>query len=141
MLAVLDKWQTPRYLSRIWTIYEQHVAIQLKVPVSMLLPHAEGQSLLECIETGASGIYKVCNTLLAFDSKSAKATFEEDERVVKAMIEETIGFEMLDRQITTFLVSWVKQVLGVHMQSLMSKVQKATRSDFYFFEARHYEQV
>jgi len=97
--------------------------------------------LLERMEQGASGIYQICNALLAFDSKSAKASFEEDERTVKAMIEQTIGFETLDAEITTFLVSWVKQVLGVHMQSLMSKVQKATRSDFYFFEARHYEQV
>lgn len=31
VLAVLDTWDQPRYLKRIWTIYEQYVACSMQV--------------------------------------------------------------------------------------------------------------
>merc|ERR1711871_1388385 len=38
VVALLDTWDTPRYLTRIWTIYEQYTAAKLDIEVTMILP-------------------------------------------------------------------------------------------------------
>ena len=32
VVALLDRWEEPKYLTRIWTIYEQFTAAKLNVP-------------------------------------------------------------------------------------------------------------
>ena len=39
MVAILDGWHQPRYLRRVWTIYEQYVACSLKIDVAFVMPH------------------------------------------------------------------------------------------------------
>ncbi|CAE7791129.1 unnamed protein product [Symbiodinium sp. CCMP2456] len=36
VVAVLDAWEEPAYLTRVWTIFEQYTAIKLHVPVTRL---------------------------------------------------------------------------------------------------------
>ena len=38
MVAILDRWDQPVYLSRVWTVYEQYVAstIEIQVRVSTI---------------------------------------------------------------------------------------------------------
>merc|ERR1712100_1017183 len=38
VVALLDTWQHPSYLTRIWCIFEQFTAIKLRIKVSMILP-------------------------------------------------------------------------------------------------------
>ena len=39
MVAILDGWHQPRYLRRVWTIYEQYMACVLKIDVAFAMPH------------------------------------------------------------------------------------------------------
>merc|ERR1712176_1278872 len=52
VVALLDTWNEPRYLTRIWTIYEQFTAAQLGIEVTMILPPASQESLIEKLEEG-----------------------------------------------------------------------------------------
>merc|ERR1712228_1051283 len=52
VVALLDGWDLPRYLTRIWTIYEQFVATRLGIPMAMALPLSSSKSLMEEIEKG-----------------------------------------------------------------------------------------
>ena len=38
VVAVLDTWNQPLYLGRVWTMYEQFVASALHIPVSFVMP-------------------------------------------------------------------------------------------------------
>ena len=49
VVAVLDTWEEPVYLQRVWTIYEQYVACSLQVPVTFVMPE----------DAAASGRYKM----------------------------------------------------------------------------------
>jgi len=37
-VAVLDTWNQPLYLGRVWTMYEQFVASTLQIPVCFVMP-------------------------------------------------------------------------------------------------------
>ena len=52
VVALLDHWNEPVYLSRVWTIYEQYTAVKLKLPVSMILPLGPATELVAAIEQG-----------------------------------------------------------------------------------------
>ena len=53
VVAVLDTWEEPVYLQRVWTIYEQYVACSLQVPVTFVMPE----------DAAASGRYRWKNNL------------------------------------------------------------------------------
>ena len=123
MVAILDDWYGPVYLTRIWTIFEQFTAIKLgNVKVTMVLPQAQNQSLVAQIREGEEGIRHVTQCLCKFQSKNATAFSPEDEENVKKLIKSTIGFKEVDRRIEQFMLNWVGNVvqeqLGRHRKQM-----------------------
>ena len=49
MVAILDGWHQPRYLRRVWTIYEQYVACSLKIDVAFVMPHETWICWIVCL--------------------------------------------------------------------------------------------
>ena len=120
MVAILDDWYEPVYLTRIWTIFEQFTAIKLgNVKVTILLPQVQNQSLIEQLRAGEEGIRHVTQCLCKFQSKNATAFSPEDEKNVKRLITSTIGFREVDRKIEQFMLNWVGTVVQEYMRSLM----------------------
>merc|ERR1711957_565255 len=107
VLALLDSFEAPTYLSRIWTIFEQYTAIKLGVPVRMILPPEAAQKLVVEIHAGKPGILRVKDALCRVDSRNAVASVMADELKVKKLISESVGFETVDAQIRAFMVAWV----------------------------------
>ena len=97
VIALLDTWDTPRYLTRIWTIYEQFTAAKLGVALDMILPSDAQVSLMNHFEEGKSGIVTVVAALANVDSEHAEAFSAEDETKVKALIQDSIGFKAVNR--------------------------------------------
>ena len=80
MVAILDGWRCPVYLTRIWTIFEQFTAIKLgNVPVTIVLPREQNNSLIGQIREGEDGILQVTQSLCAFESVHATAFLPQDE--------------------------------------------------------------
>ena len=44
MVAMLDNWRAPRYVTRVWTVFEQFVAAKIQLPVAIIFPPAEIES-------------------------------------------------------------------------------------------------
>jgi len=123
VLALLDTWDNPRYLTRIWTIFEQVISIKLNVPVTMVLPREASQGLLDEIEQGKEGIMRVKNSLTRVDSASAEAFAPEDEAAVKNLINRLFGFHHVDEKIIQFMIKWIGLVMETHMKNLVSNVK------------------
>ena len=47
LVAVLDTWNEPIYLRRVWTVYELFVACSLQVPVTFVMPEEASASRLK----------------------------------------------------------------------------------------------
>eukprot|EP00435_Cladocopium_sp_Y103_P035331 s230_g9.t1 len=125
VLAILDTWQEPAYLTRIWTIYEQYVACSLKVPVTFVMPKDANVSLMQQISRGDAGIYEVTQSLCNVDSASAKAWDPKDELKVKKTIEDTIGFRQVNQHVKKAMVQWVGATVRERFRELVEATEKS----------------
>ena len=99
MVAILDTWQDPIYLNRIWTCYEQYVACSLQVPVTFVMPEAASASLQRKIFEGERGIQEVLHSLTQIDVASAQSDNPHIDAKIKYLIEVTIGFEAFNENV------------------------------------------
>eukprot|EP00440_Ansanella_granifera_P042339 gb/GFBE01045904.1/.p1 GENE.gb/GFBE01045904.1/~~gb/GFBE01045904.1/.p1 ORF type:complete len:939 (+),score=168.98 gb/GFBE01045904.1/:1-2817(+) len=119
VVALLDTWNNPRYLQRIWTIFEQLVAIKLEVPVTMVLTAAAGAELIEQFEAGKEGICRVMAALTKVDSENAEAYVPADADAVKALILQYSSFQIVNSQIVDFMLRWMSLTFEAHMKTIM----------------------
>ncbi|CAK9027479.1 unnamed protein product [Durusdinium trenchii] len=88
MVAILDTWDQPVYLSRVWTVYEQFVASTLQIEVQFVLPKDATDHLQRQIACGSKGIDEVIKSLSQVNSEKAEAWMKADENKVKSLIQE-----------------------------------------------------
>lgn len=119
VIAMLDTWDHPVYLTRIWTIFEQVTAVKLDIPVTMIMPKVAAESLLEQIEQGTEGIVRVKNALTNVSSSGAKAFSIKDEIAVKRLIEQSFGFDHVDKKIKNCMIEWVGGMIETHIRNLV----------------------
>jgi len=119
VVAVLDTWDNPRYLTRIWTIFEQVISIKLNIPVTMVLPYQASLELLQEFDRGKEGILRVKNSLTQVNSEEARAYAAEDECLVKELISRDLGFKQVDERIVQFMIRWIGAVMEAHMKKLV----------------------
>jgi len=125
VIAILDTWNRPKYLTRIWTIFEQSCAIRMDIPVTMILPPAASSSLLHELQSGTEGIFRVQRALTQVDCMRARARSEEDEEIVKDFIGSKIGFDRVDEQVTAFMITFIGGVVENHMKQGVSRMKTA----------------
>jgi len=98
MVVVLDTWNQPTYIKRIWTIYEHFTACKLAIPVRMVMPETALESLRLKVQLGAEGWYEISQALAEMKCQEAMAFNSEDE-AKKRLIGETVGFGRVDRHL------------------------------------------
>ena len=72
MLAMLDSWDHPAYLTHIWTIYEQFQAHKLDVKVKMILPPDEHRNLHSMFEEGKVGLQRLVQSVRDIDVSNTR---------------------------------------------------------------------
>lgn len=120
VIAILDTFRSPVYLTRIWTIFEQFTSVKLDVPVHMILPEEAGKELLEQLKKGEEGIQYVKEEITKVDCENAKASMPEDEEAVKELIKQHFKFEYVDEKIVEFMLQWVSKVMAHHLKTLVT---------------------
>lgn len=121
VVTLLDSWKDPCYLQRIWCIFEHFTAIKLGVEVSMVLPPASAGSFIDEIEKGRQGILLDEQHLSQVDSKSAKVTMESDEVKVKGLIEDDVGFDVVNKCIIASITKWMASEVQQYTASLIKE--------------------
>jgi hypothetical protein len=119
MVALLDTFDKPTYLTRIWTIFEQFTAMRLGVEVEITLPSESRDALIKEFERGKEGIMRVRDAVSTVDSSSARASDPADELQVKREVSESVGFEEVDKAIKRIMSEWVANELRTHMDEII----------------------
>ena len=87
MVAILDTWHKPMYLNRIWTVYEQFVASDQNIPVTIVMPESAMISIQREIALGEKGIQEITMSLSRVDSEHAGAWKKADEtKVIRSLL-------------------------------------------------------
>ena len=141
VVALLDGWDTPVYLTRIWTIYEQFTALKLGIPMRMILPMDSFKSLSEEIDRGIDGIENIKKSLNKVDSEHAEAWLPEDEAKVKTAIRESVGFEKVNSSVKDSMINWVGDVVTQKMRMLVfdNQAMSTEKSEHKLHEIRKSE--
>lgn len=121
MVAILDTWDQPLYLSRVWTVYEQFVASTLQIQVQFVLPKAATDHVQRKISCGSAGIDEVIESLSQVNSRQAKAWKLADEMKVKSLIQETVGFRHVDSHVTRVMITWIGDVMVQTCKQLLDQ--------------------
>ena len=119
MVAILDTWDQPVYLSRVWTVYEQFVASTLEIPVTFAMPESSITHLRSQLSLGSSGIDHITKSISCVDSERAEAWKEEDEKKVKALIQETVGFQHVNSHVAEVMSGWIGDVMQSMFRELI----------------------
>ncbi|CAK9111010.1 Beta-glucosidase 42 [Durusdinium trenchii] len=123
MVAILDTWDRPLYLSRIWTVYEQFVASTIHIEVKFIMPKCAAEHLQRQIACGSKGVDQVIQCLSHVDSERAQAWKLEDETKVKSLIQETVGFQHVNRHVTDVMITWIGGVVEQTCRELLDKAR------------------
>lgn len=85
----------------------------------MIFPPDSVSTLLAEFKRGEDGIHRVKDALTRISSRSAKATYAQDEHKVKDIIAQTVGFKVVDEKIVEFMLQWVAKEVQVYMGKLV----------------------
>ena len=126
IVAVLDTWQEPIYLQRVWTIYEQFVACSMNIPVVFVMPQEATSSLSQRLSLGDDGISEVTRSLCNVNVSQAEAFDPRDEKKVKDTIQNTVGFERVNQHVKSAMVQWIGAVVREKFQRLVNEAEEDT---------------
>merc|ERR1711988_736587 len=129
MVALLDTWDHPFYLSRIWTVFEQYTSVKIGIPVEVIMSRDAKNSLISEIYKGAEGIRRVKHALSHVNSRTATAWHKHDEETVKALIEATTGFAKVDEKVRRFMTTWVAQQVQDLLLDLVEEDEESNVSE------------
>merc|ERR1712113_579293 len=123
MGVILDSYDYPAYLTRIWALYELYWCSHLVAKeslawpdVDVLLPPKSNDELGRILEKGNDGIKECESVLCVVDSKraeatdaNAKANIKEHmlDRVIKTRGQSEVGFARVDSQVNGLLRRWL----------------------------------
>eukprot|EP00435_Cladocopium_sp_Y103_P007459 s4321_g2.t1 len=133
ILAILDTWDQPRYLQRVWTIYEQYVACSKRISVEFVMPQEASASLSQKISLGDTGITEVTRSLSQVNVANAQAYDPRDERKVKETIQKTVGFSVVNRHVKDAMVQWITGVVKDKFERLVHEAGDCEDTEDTFF--------
>ncbi len=103
---MIDRWNEPVYVTRIWCMFEQFTAIKLEVPVAMIMSPDETLSFNSKILEGGDAVQEVAASLTNIDVENCKASVPADLAKVKQRIKTTVGFEKLNSVVKKNIAEW-----------------------------------
>ena len=122
MVSLLDSWQNPQYLTRIWyraldiarcvsdfvhgalrCIFEVLTAARLEIDMQMILPPNEIAMLKEEIDK-EGGVQRVRDNVAEINVQDAQATQASDAVKVRKRIDETLGLSQVNAEVKKCMV-------------------------------------
>jgi len=122
LIAMLDTWDKPVYLTRCWTIFEQYIGHELAVGVTIILPPEVMGSFTAEMEAG--NIKQIKDNLTELDVENAKASVLEDELKVKQLISSTVGFDAVNLSVKRSMQTWCASVLKAYLEGCLQSLQQ-----------------
>jgi len=121
VLVIMDSWQEPRYIQRIWCVFESYMADRSGVPFQVILPHTQNQAMLRELQVG--NLAGVIDAFGIVDVERAKASVKADEEKVKSMIQQNSGYDHVNTVVQESLLQW----MGAQLDTFSMKRLKALR--------------
>jgi hypothetical protein len=107
VLAMMEPWFQPKYLTRVWCVYELFVAEDLGIQLDILMPPREGVRFAEALMESTDGLVELRKTMDRVRVEDAQATVQADRDNIFRLVQAGPGFARLNATVTSTLRSWV----------------------------------
>ncbi|CAB9523546.1 Kinesin light chain [Seminavis robusta] len=115
VLPMMAPWNSPRYLTRVWCIFEIFTALKEGCQVSIVMPPEEKEGLEQTMFSSdldfAGDVDMLYDVLAKTKVQQADASVEEDRVRVLRLVEDNPGYRALNDQVINSLRSWVRSVI------------------------------
>uniref|UniRef100_A0A7S1WXY6 Uncharacterized protein n=1 Tax=Alexandrium catenella TaxID=2925 RepID=A0A7S1WXY6_ALECA len=106
VVPLMTPWNNPRYLTRVWCVYEMYTAINSSVKTSIIMPPKEEEAFRKALRE-QTGLDDVWRDLGNVDAESAQASVEADRKNILALVEKSPGFKEFNSAVVIKLKSWM----------------------------------
>jgi len=109
VVSLLDSWAAPVYVQRLWCDLELAMALQLKIPVEIILPVTEERNFISALTSQQEDAFNaVWQTLGSVQVQNATATLDTDKANILAVIQEAEGgFDIVNAAVRDFMQRWL----------------------------------
>jgi len=107
VVALMAPWDGPRYLTRVWCVFEMSQALQVPgIELDIIMPPDEKEAFGKALEDGTGELEDVYNVLWSVSVESAEASVEEDKINILTLIENGPGFHAINTGVSKRIMTW-----------------------------------
>uniref|UniRef100_A0A7S3V7M0 MalT-like TPR region domain-containing protein n=1 Tax=Chaetoceros debilis TaxID=122233 RepID=A0A7S3V7M0_9STRA len=107
VVALMAPWDGPRYLNRVWCVFEMSQALQVPgIELDIIMPPEEKEAFGKALEDGTGELEDVYNVLWSVSIENAEATVEEDRKNILTLIENGPGFHVINTGVSKRIMTW-----------------------------------
>ena len=117
MLVMLDTWDKPGYVKRVWCLFELYTAIKNKeaVDIDVVLSPQQAQSFRDRINRDGTDARAIDGALKDIKSEQAEATVHADLVAIQALIQKTAGgHATINAEVRGYLRRWFVSQGGIN---------------------------
>jgi len=117
VLVLMLPWKDPEYLTRVWCVFEMHHALNsAKVDLTVVMPPLERHGFRAAL-LSVNGIEYIFRTFAGVRIENAKASIEEDRCRILKMVEDGVGVQKLNDQISRYLQLWAVEACESELEN------------------------
>ncbi|CAB9524044.1 Kinesin light chain [Seminavis robusta] len=133
VLAMMSPWNNPRYLQRIWSVYELYTAHVKDCQTTVVMPPSEKQALQQDLlgndnDNHQEGLQSLYKALGQTQIENALASIERDRVVILELVAKQCGFKVMNQKVNELLRSWIRHTVCRLSQS-RRELYSCTTSD------------
>jgi hypothetical protein len=119
ILALMEPWHSPLYLTRAWCVFEMFTAVENSCNVTILMPPNQQQNMIEDIIGDSGRLERLYEVLGKTDIEEADSSVPQDKTRILDLVKKELGCKRLNRRVNQFLRQWVHseirtQILARH---------------------------
>lgn len=117
-LVVFNPWSKPTYTTRAWCLFEFYILTEANLPIEIVLSQRQEQDMFDFFSERvnltfhtAFGKANVFNAVTDIDIEQANAFKKSDLDAIRLVVQQSIGFKVLNRRIINLLQRWIQGVV------------------------------
>mmetsp|Transcript_101382 Transcript_101382/g.295361 ORF Transcript_101382/g.295361 Transcript_101382/m.295361 type:complete len:904 (+) Transcript_101382:97-2808(+) len=130
VLALMSPWQAPRYITRVWCVYEMYVALSpdTRCKLDILMPPGESQAFTHAL-TQQADIDQLWAALSSVRVELAEASVPADKEYILREISQSVGYASLNRRVVEKLQTWFAEAALEHAEDMLDHADATTTAE------------
>jgi len=105
--CMMSPWEKPKYLNRVWCVFELYTAYTKNCKVSIIMPNEEREKMANALSE-PDGIDVLIDALMSTNIQNTEASVAMDKERILGLVQDGPGFQAVNNFVNDMLRDWVK---------------------------------